>query len=131
MEYRDVARAIRLGELDQHLDELTEEIRRRQKIEAHYDFYDIRVGDTGHLKNIGMGGKYLNGAPVKVVEKYMVKIGVQITDRTWDMRRFRGTIRISPNLFEPDIKGTAQPAFEHLPSGIKNVTPIEEQIEEM
>jgi hypothetical protein len=92
----DIRAQIRAGDYDQFLDRIQNAVASRRKRLAE-DFADtLKVGDHVVIKGLGMGAKYLNGAPAIVTGFAIKNVKVQI-DSEWDTRRYSHTLRIPPN----------------------------------
>jgi len=87
------------GRFDRSLSQFEEAIRRRRERVAQKFADELVVGDRVKLKDIGMGAKYLNGAPATVTGHAIKNVKVSI-DRSWDTRRYSHDLRIPPENLE-------------------------------
>jgi hypothetical protein len=95
----EVRRHIRVGDFDDYLDRISSAIRVRREKKAARFGESLNIGDRVRIKGIGMGAKYLNGAPATVTGFALKNIHVAIDD-TWDTRRYSHNLRIPPGNLE-------------------------------
>jgi hypothetical protein len=85
------------GEADQYFEVFKKAIKYRQEHIAQARAMSLKVGDRVVIQGVGMGGKYLNGAPATVIGFAIKNVKIRI-DAEWDTRRYSHTMRMPPSL---------------------------------
>jgi hypothetical protein len=97
MDYQDIVREVMSGRVDTGLENIAKAIKYRNEQIAQARAMTLKVGDRVVISGVGMGGKYLNGAPATVIGFAIKNVKIRI-DADWDTRRYSHTMRMPPSL---------------------------------